>query len=98
MAHHSTARLLKYFVGLCALQAALGDPVAADEPCPSPVLPAGQNGAVASESEICSNIGIDLLKMGGNAADALVGTVACIGTVSSYHSGKKNILFSKVHC
>lgn len=28
-------------------------------------------GAVASESSICSNIGIDILKEGGNAADAV---------------------------
>ena len=28
-------------------------------------------GAVASESSICSNIGIELLKQGGNAADAV---------------------------
>jgi hypothetical protein len=28
-------------------------------------------GAVASESEICSHIGIDLLQQGGNAADAV---------------------------
>jgi hypothetical protein len=28
-------------------------------------------GAVASESSICSNIGIDLLRQGGNAADAV---------------------------
>lgn len=28
-------------------------------------------GAVASESDICSHIGIDLLRMGGNAADAV---------------------------
>ncbi|KAL2349687.1 gamma-glutamyltransferase, partial [Cryomyces antarcticus] len=44
-------------------------------------------GAVASESSICSNIGIDLLRSGGNAADALVGTVFCIGVVGMYHSG-----------
>ena len=31
----------------------------------------GKLGAVASESKICSNIGIDLLKAGGNAADAV---------------------------
>ena len=43
-------------------------------------------GAVASESSICSNIGINLLKQGGNAADALVGTVLCIGVVGMYHS------------
>jgi gamma-glutamyltranspeptidase len=28
-------------------------------------------GAVASESDICSHIGIDLLRCGGNAADAV---------------------------
>ena len=28
-------------------------------------------GAVASESKICSQIGIDLLKSGGNSADAV---------------------------
>jgi hypothetical protein len=46
------------------------------------------NGAVASESEVCSNIGIDLPKRGGNAADALVGTVLCIGVIGMYHSGQ----------
>jgi gamma-glutamyltranspeptidase/glutathione hydrolase len=45
------------------------------------------NGAVASESTVCSNIGIELLKYGGNAADALVGTVFCIGVIGMYHSG-----------
>ena len=44
-------------------------------------------GAVASESSICSRIGIDLLKEGGNAADALVGTVFCVGVIGMYHSG-----------
>ncbi|MCJ1286614.1 hypothetical protein MMC26_005960 [Xylographa opegraphella] len=47
----------------------------------------GRLGAVASESKICSQIGIDLLKSGGNAADALVGTVACVGVIGMYHSG-----------
>jgi len=31
----------------------------------------GANGAVASESKVCSQIGIDVLKDGGNAADAV---------------------------
>ena len=31
----------------------------------------GQLGAVASESDICSGMGTDMLKMGGNAADAV---------------------------
>lgn len=44
-------------------------------------------GAVASESAVCSRIGVNLLKDGGNAADALVGTVFCIGVIGMYHSG-----------
>lgn len=46
-----------------------------------------KHGAVASESAVCSRIGIDLLKAGGNAADAMVGTVLCIGVIAMYHSG-----------
>lgn len=34
-------------------------------------------GAVASENKVCSQIGIDLLKAGGNAADA-VSVASCI--------------------
>lgn len=30
-----------------------------------------ENGAVASESAVCSRIGVDLIKVGGNAADAV---------------------------
>ncbi|KAI0107756.1 gamma-glutamyltransferase 1 [Nemania sp. FL0031] len=44
-------------------------------------------GAVASESSVCSEIGIDTLKKGGNAADALVATQLCIGVIGMYHSG-----------
>ncbi|KAL8380861.1 hypothetical protein RB595_005246 [Gaeumannomyces hyphopodioides] len=44
-------------------------------------------GAVASESRICSQIGVDLMRRGGNAADAMVGTNLCVGVVSMYHSG-----------
>lgn len=44
-------------------------------------------GAVASENKQCSQIGIDTLRAGGNAADALVGTVFCVGVVDCHHSG-----------
>ncbi|KAI1195444.1 gamma-glutamyltransferase 1 [Nemania serpens] len=44
-------------------------------------------GAVASESSVCSEIGIKVLKKGGNAADALVATQFCIGVIGMYHSG-----------
>ena len=51
------------------------------------LLDPGHNklGAVASESSTCSNIGIDMLKAGGNAADSLTATVFCIGVVGMYH-------------
>lgn len=44
-------------------------------------------GAVASESSVCSKIGIEMLEKGGNAIDALVGTVFCVGVIGMYHSG-----------
>ncbi|QSZ34651.1 hypothetical protein DSL72_007505 [Monilinia vaccinii-corymbosi] len=47
----------------------------------------GTHGAVASESSICSNIGIDILKVGGNAADSIVAVQLCVGVVGMYHSG-----------
>ena len=37
----------------------------------NPVPGQDKLGAVASESAVCSKIGIDLLKAGGNAADAV---------------------------
>ena len=83
-----TAGFAKCLTGLLTLQTALGNPIKSEKPCPPTELKDGQLGAVASESEICSHIGIDLLKLGGNAADALVGTVACVGVVGMYHSGK----------
>ncbi|KAK1776693.1 gamma-glutamyltranspeptidase [Copromyces sp. CBS 386.78] len=47
----------------------------------------GHRGAVASESAICSEIGIDTLRKGGSAADAMVATTLCVGTIGMYHSG-----------
>ncbi|OJJ42897.1 hypothetical protein ASPZODRAFT_1231939 [Penicilliopsis zonata CBS 506.65] len=47
----------------------------------------GKLGAVASESAICSRHGTEMLKMGGNAADALVAAVFCVGVIGMYHSG-----------
>ncbi|KAF7591309.1 hypothetical protein BBP40_001685 [Aspergillus hancockii] len=41
----------------------------------------GKLGAVASESAICSRHGTEILKLGGNAADAVVATMFCVGVV-----------------
>ncbi|KAJ6145377.1 Glutathione hydrolase proenzyme [Penicillium chermesinum] len=47
----------------------------------------GKRGAVATENSICSQHGIDILTMGGNAADALVASQLCVGVTGMYHSG-----------
>ncbi|KAI1269840.1 gamma-glutamyltransferase [Xylariaceae sp. FL1019] len=47
----------------------------------------GRKGAVACESKVCSQIGIDLLAQGGNAVDAWIGTQLCVGVIGMYHSG-----------
>ncbi|KAG5804015.1 hypothetical protein H9Q74_011295 [Fusarium xylarioides] len=54
-------------------------------------------GAVACENEICSTIGINILRQGGNAADAMVATVLCVGTVGMYHSGIGGGGFMLIH-
>lgn len=57
-------------------------------PCSTPPgVHIPKQGAVASQSTVCSDIGIQLLKDGGNAVDALVGTVFCVGVIGMYHSG-----------
>lgn len=61
-----------------------------EPPCPiSPLLDPGSNklGAVSSESKQCTQIGIDMLKAGGNAADSMIATVFCVGVQAPYHSG-----------
>ena len=54
-----------------------------------------RQGAVASESKICSQIGIDLMAAGGNAADA-VGRYQLIGRAVTYLvPGRRNDLLRR---
>ncbi len=80
------AMLSRSLTALLTLQSVLANPVPSGYPTP-PVIKHGELGAVASESDVCSHIGVELLKQGGNAADAMVGTVACVGVIGMYHSG-----------
>ncbi|KAF2097654.1 gamma-glutamyltransferase [Rhizodiscina lignyota] len=78
--------VLRAVAGLALLGQAFSNPLGTHPELIQRNAP-GCKGAVASESSICSDIGIDLYKAGGNAADVLVGTVFCIGVVGMYHSG-----------
>ncbi|KAJ7138819.1 gamma-glutamyltranspeptidase [Mycena filopes] len=54
----------------------------------TPVPPlSGKHGGVATEVAECSAIGVDTMKAGGNAADAILASALCVGTISAYHSG-----------
>ncbi|ODQ53923.1 gamma-glutamyltranspeptidase [Saitoella complicata NRRL Y-17804] len=44
-------------------------------------------GAVATDIKTCSDIGGDIMKQGGNAADAMIASCLCVGTIASYHLG-----------
>lgn len=43
-----------------------------------------KHGAVASENKRCSDIGVDVLKEGGNAVDSAIATTLCIGVVNMF--------------
>ena len=43
-----------------------------------------EHAAVASENSLCSNLGVQILKDGGNAVDSAVGTTFCIGVVNMF--------------
>lgn len=43
-----------------------------------------KHGAVASENIRCSRIGVDVMKDGGNAVDAMVASIFCTGVVNMF--------------
>ncbi|CAE6452411.1 unnamed protein product [Rhizoctonia solani] len=46
-----------------------------------------EHGAVASEAQVCSQVGVDVLKDGGNAIDAAIASNLCVGTVNPFSAG-----------
>eukprot|EP00984_Skeletonema_dohrnii_P023122 scaffold12205_cov115-Skeletonema_dohrnii-CCMP3373.AAC.7 len=56
------------------------------------------NGAVATDHQICSKMGVSILEdLGGNAADAAVTTALCLGVVNPSSSGLGGGAFILIH-
>ncbi|GAB5586436.1 hypothetical protein Unana1_01336 [Umbelopsis nana] len=58
-----------------------------NKPTSNSGLVEGQYGAVAVEAEQCSNVGIEILKKGGNAVDSAISSALCIGVIDSFATG-----------
>ena len=62
--------------------------VAAGRPAPpSPATSRGTGGAVSSVDAEASRVGLEVLRKGGNAADAAVATAAALGVTEPYSAG-----------
>ena len=70
--------------GIIAIIAIVGFPKHSD----SETLESGyQHGAVASDSPICSKIGVEILKKNGSAVDSAIATLFCIGVHNLHLAG-----------
>ena len=49
-----------------------------------------RNGAVATDQPVCSQVGVDILTSGGNAADAAVASALCLGVANPGRCGRTN--------
>lgn len=63
----------------------------------SSVLSGIKHGAVATDHEVCSDMGLEILKQGGNAVDASVTVALCLGVANPASSGLGGGAFMLIH-
>ncbi|CDW97240.1 hypothetical protein, partial [Sporisorium scitamineum] len=51
------------------------------------ILASGRKAGVATENEVCSNVGMDVLLEKGTAVDAAVASTLCVGVLNMFSSG-----------
>ncbi|MPZ96269.1 MAG: gamma-glutamyltransferase [Propionibacteriales bacterium] len=89
----SRTRLAAGAAAVClagGLLTVVGSPAAADHPPTAPPkdpVAIGSGGAVSSVDPNATQIGIDVLRSGGNATDAAVATAAALGVTEPYSAG-----------
>ncbi|KAL0480377.1 glutathione hydrolase, partial [Acrasis kona] len=83
------AAILCLFIGVISTIIVLvsESPIVPNFPAQYVTLVKGSKGAVAADNPTCSQVGVDILKKGGNAVDSIVATCLCIGVMNPWSSG-----------
>ncbi|KAF3906491.1 Gamma-glutamyltransferase [Dactylellina cionopaga] len=76
------------FIFIITDSARHGNPRRTEDPNLLDHLVTARHGAVATDVEVCSEIGVDMLRLkNGTAVDALIASGLCIGVINMYSSG-----------
>lgn len=60
------------------------------------ILVHAKHGAVATELDTCSSIGVKILQEGGNAVDAAIASGICVGSINMFAAGIGGFIIHRV--